>query len=77
MSEPRLIFLGSVTVEPGATAFFDIPPDASPEATTAALVATEEARVAAEIVETKRLRQLFLEGGDETPDENKKGEPHE
>jgi hypothetical protein len=59
MSERRLTFLGSVTVEPGATAFFDIPADASPEAITAALVATEEARVAAEIAETKRLRALF------------------
>jgi hypothetical protein len=49
-----------------------IPPDASPETIKAALVAAEEARVAAEVAETKRLRGLFL--GDEKGDEKDKPE---
>jgi uncharacterized small protein (DUF1192 family) len=66
MSEPEkhIIVLGTVTVEPGESAAFNIPPDASPDAIREALRVAEEQRIAAAKKETARLRAMFLAGDD-------------
>jgi hypothetical protein len=56
---PNLIPLGTVTIEAGAMPFFSIPATASPAEITKALEKLEADRVAAEIAETERLRELF------------------
>jgi hypothetical protein len=58
--EPRKIYLGTISVEEGeATPVFDIPLDADPEVIRAAIQQAEEEKIAAQIRETKRLRELF------------------
>jgi hypothetical protein len=55
----KLIFLGSVSVEPDTAIAFDIPLNASPEQITAALETLEAKRAADALAETKKLRELF------------------
>jgi hypothetical protein len=57
-----IIYLGTVSAEPDETISFQIPPDASPDAIAAALEAAETERLAARAAETKRLREIFLDG---------------
>ena len=64
MTEPRKIFLGTVTVEGGASAAFDIPDNLDPEEIRAILERVEAKRAADALAESKRLRALFL--ADET-----------
>jgi hypothetical protein len=61
MTEPekRITLLGVVTVEPGEPIpVFDIP-DADPDVLVKAIRAAEEAKVEAQLAESKRLRELF------------------
>jgi hypothetical protein len=59
MTETKITVLGTVTVEPDTAVAFSIPLDASPETIAAALVAAEEERAAAQLAESKKLRELF------------------
>jgi hypothetical protein len=68
----RVIVLGTVTVEPGEAIAFDIPLDASAEEIAAALAKHEADKAAAQVAESKKLRAMFLTGGDEKAGE--KGE---
>jgi hypothetical protein len=56
----KLIFLGSVSVEPDTAIAFDIPLNASPEQITAALEKLEADRAAAALAESEKLRKMFL-----------------
>jgi hypothetical protein len=58
--EKRVIFLGTITVEPDTVTTFDIPLDASPDEITAALRKAEAERVKAQARETAKLREMFL-----------------
>jgi hypothetical protein len=59
-TEPKITVLGVVTLEPGQALAFDIPLNASAEEIAAGLAAAEEAKAAAALAETKRLREIFL-----------------
>jgi hypothetical protein len=63
--ERRITVLGVVSVEPGESIAFSIPPDLDADAIKAALEAVEAEKVAAAARETKKLREIFLEGADE------------
>jgi len=63
MSDKRITYLGTVTVEPGDVIAFDIPPNADADAIKAALIAAEEERAAAQARETEHLRKVFLGEG--------------
>jgi hypothetical protein len=66
MSEPRKIFLGTVSIEPGEVVAFDIPENLTPDEIAERLRRVEDAKQAAAVAETARLRQMFLkDGGDE------------
>jgi hypothetical protein len=55
----RITLLGVVAIEPGeAIPVFDIP-DADPDVLAKAIRAAEEAKVEAQLAESKRLRELF------------------
>jgi hypothetical protein len=60
MSEPKRIFLGSVTIEPGETAAFDISVHLTPNEIAERLRLVEEKRAADALIETQRLREMFL-----------------
>jgi hypothetical protein len=62
MGETKRIYLGTVTVEPGETVAFSIPPAASPAEIAAALRKAEIERAEAQARETARLHEMFLEG---------------
>jgi hypothetical protein len=63
MTEPRIIVLGTVEVEPGQSVAFSIPVDASPGEIAAAIERAEAERIAAQARETEHLRKLFLGKG--------------
>jgi hypothetical protein len=63
MSETKIIVLGTVSIEPGEVVHFDIPPDASAAEITAAILRANAEKAAAQVAETKKLRELFpIEG---------------
>jgi hypothetical protein len=59
MSEPRLVYLGTVEVDDDKTLGFDIPPNASSEKIAAAIEAANIERAEAQARESERLRKLF------------------
>jgi hypothetical protein len=64
MTEPRRIYLGTVTLdEPGEVLALNIPADLDADAIKAVLEAVEAEKVAAAARETAKLRAIFLEGG--------------
>jgi hypothetical protein len=63
MSETRIVYLGTVTVEDDKTVAFDIPLDASPDEIAAAIERAAAEKAAAQVRETEQLRKLFLGEG--------------
>jgi hypothetical protein len=68
-----VIFLGVVDLSDGEkTLAFDIPLDADADTIKAAIAAAEAEKAAAQVAESKWLREMFLK-----PEADEKGEPHE
>jgi hypothetical protein len=62
---PKLIVLGSVTIDDGVSPAFDIPDNLSPDEIRAILERVEAKRAADAVEETRRLRAMFLPEGEE------------
>ena len=84
MTEKRIIILGTIQIpEVGESIAFDLPKDLDPTKITEALEKLEADRVAAALVESEKLRKMFLppppedEKADEKIDEEDKHEPDE
>jgi hypothetical protein len=58
---PRLVVLGSVTIDDGVSPAFDIPDNLSPDEIRAILERVQAKRAADAAAETTRLRKLFLD----------------
>lgn len=61
MSEPKLIFLGAIDLEPGAAITLNIPQDADAEAVRNAIEAANAERAAKQAQELEALEKLFLD----------------
>ena len=68
MSEPRKIFLGSVTIDDGVSPAFDIPEGLTAEQIIERLEAIEAKRATEAVEETRRLRAMFLPEGEKADD---------
>jgi hypothetical protein len=71
MTEPTKIFLGVVTLpDEGETVAFNFNADSDPEAIRVELERVEAKRAADALIESERLRRMFLlEGGDKKDDD--------
>ena len=61
MTEKRIIVLGTIQIpEVGESIAFDLPANATPEQITEALERLEAKRAADALIESERLRRMFL-----------------
>jgi hypothetical protein len=63
MSEPQRIYLGTVDVDGDVKLALDLPLDADVDTIAAAIERANAERMEAQARESRRLREIFLEGG--------------